>query len=254
MPVKNAVVSAASLCVAALSACSGVSTATGHQASAPAHSPSASPALTVAGDRPVPPSGSQDTRAQTPGAVCDSNTLASDHAQGMTVADGFDLAGFPAAADLLEHFLKGKGTEVAYRAGSPISEEVRTSSAFQAVNDKVQQAIWRQLKAGTTGVQLSSSQLPTVAFESENSDLYWAFRDTQGLTVTGRGSRVGGRFVGTLTYVIRDSYGFPASDTLDGFGPPMRYLQTACGAPQHEGGAHWFPDTVTVTLAFSQPG
>jgi hypothetical protein len=172
----------------------------------------------------------------------------------MTVADGFDLAGFPVAADLLEHFLKGKGTEVAYRAGSPISEEVRTSSAFQAVNDKVQQAIWRQLKAGTTGVQLSSSQLPTVAFESENSDLYWAFRDTQGLTVTGRGSRVGGRFVGTLTYVIRDSYGFPASDTLDGFGPPMRYLQTACGAPQHEGGAHWFPDTVTVTLAFSQPG
>jgi len=22
---------------------------------------------------------------------------------------------------------------------------------------------------------------------------------------------------------------------------PMRYLQTACGAPQHPGGARWFP-------------
>jgi hypothetical protein len=143
---------------------------------------------------------------------------------------------------------------VDYRAGSQISKEVRTSSAFHAVNDKVQQAIWHQLKSGAADVQLSSSQLPTVAFESENSDLYWAFRGTQGLTVTGRGSRVQGRYTGTLTYVIRDSYGFPASDTLDGFGPPMRYLQTACGAPQHEGGAHWFPDTVTVTLPLSQPG
>jgi hypothetical protein len=34
----------------------------------------------------------------------------------------------------------------------------------------------------------------------------------------------------------------------------MRYLQTVCGAPQHAGGAHWFPDTITVTVPFSQPG
>jgi hypothetical protein len=58
---------------------------------------------------------------------------------------------------------------------------------------------------------------------------------------------------GTLSYVIRDSYGFPPSDTLQGFGAPMRYLQTACGAPQHPGGAHWFPDAITVTVPFSQP-
>ena len=62
--------------------------------------------------------------------------------------------------------------------------------------------------------------------------------------------RENGRYTGTLSYVIRDSYGFPASDTLDGFGPPMRYLQTACGAPQHAGGARWFPDTITVTVPF----
>ena len=56
-----------------------------------------------------------------------------------------------------------------------------------------------------------------------------------------------------MTFVIRDSYGFSADDTLDGFGPPMRYLQTTCGAPQHAGGAHWFPDAITVTVPFNQP-
>jgi hypothetical protein len=43
-------------------------------------------------------------------------------------------------------------------------------------------------------------------------------------------------------------------DTLGGFGPPMRYLQTVCGAPRHAGGARWFPDSVTVTVPFVQPG
>ena len=90
-----------------------------------------------------------------------------------------------------------------------------------------------------------------MAFDSRTSDLYWGFRGTQGLTVTGSGHRENGRYVGTLSYVIRDSYGFPAGDTLEGFGPPMRYLQTACGAPQHAGGARWFPDTITVTVPFS---
>ena len=92
-----------------------------------------------------------------------------------------------------------------------------------------------------------------MAFESKDSDLYWGFRGTQGLTVTGSGGRKNGRYAGTLSYVIRDSYGFPASDTLHGFGAPMRYLQTACGAPQHPGGAHWFPDTIAVTVPFNQP-
>ncbi|MBO0813913.1 MAG: hypothetical protein J2P30_01975 [Actinobacteria bacterium] len=169
------------------------------------------------------------------------------------MADGFALAGFPVAAELLTHFLKGNGTVVNYQAGSPISKKALSSSAFRAVNRAVQKAILRQLKAGKTRVQLSGAQLPTVAFESRDSDLYWGFRGTQGLTVTGSGSRRNGRYTGTLSYVIRDSYGFPASDTLHGFGAPMRYLQTACGAPQHPGGAHWFPDTITVTVPFSQP-
>jgi hypothetical protein len=201
----------------------------------------------------VPPNGSQDTHAQTPKAACDSARFAADEVVGSNVAGGFAVAGFPASADLLTHFLQGQGTEVDYRAGSPISQEAVSSSAFQAVNNKVQRAILRQLKAGRTRVRLSRAQLPTVAFESKNSDLYWGFRGTQGLTVTGNGSRKDRRYAGSLTYVIRDSYGFPRSDTLHGFGAPMRYLQTACGAPQHPGGAHWFPDTITVTVPFSQP-
>ena len=145
------------------------------------------------------------------------------------------------------------GTGVNYRAGSPIAKKARASEAFRALNADVQNAILGQLKAGRTRVRLSAAQLPAVAFESTSSDLYWGFRGTQGLTVTGRGTRENGRYAGTLSYVIRDSYGFPVGDTLDGFGPPMRYLQTVCGAPRHAGGAHWFPDTITVTVPFNRP-
>ena len=84
------------------------------------------------------------------------------------------------------------------------------SSAFRAVNNEVQDAILRQLKAGRTRLRLSAGQLRAVAFESRTSDLYWAFRGTQGLSVTGNGRRENGRYAGTLSYVIRDSYGFPA--------------------------------------------
>ncbi len=252
LPVKKAIISIASACVlAALSGCSAGSSATASPSPVAARTAWAAFHFTVAGDNPVLPSGSQDTHAQTPGTVCDSATFTSDEALGNRVAAGFELAGFPVAADLMTHFLKGTGAAVNYRAGSQISEEARASSAFRALNSEVQQAILSQLRAGKTRVQLSVAQLPAVAFESQGSDLYWAFRGTQGLTVTGSGSRVNGRYTGTVTYVIRDSYGFPADDTLDGFGPPMRYLQTACGAPQHAGGAHWFPDSVTVTVPFT---
>lgn len=264
MPAKRLVLSAASVCVvAALAGCSGASPAT---ESRPAVSPSSATAVrtavssaaagfafTVAGVRPVLPNGSQDTHAQTPAATCDRTTFSADKALAGKVAAGFALAGFPASAELLTHFLSGKGTAVGYQAGSPISKQALASSAFRAVDREVQQAILGQLKAGRTRIRLPAALLPTVAFESKASDLYWGFRGTQGLTVTGSGTRENGRYVGTLSYVIRDSYGFPVSDTLGGFGRPMRYLQTVCGAPQHPGGAHWFPDTITLTVPFSHP-
>jgi hypothetical protein len=262
-PVK-AVISVASLgMLAALSGCAllpgsaSSSPSADPPAPATAHSTAHSPAgavafpFTVTGNRPVSPNGSQDT--YTPGASCASATFASDHALGVRVARGFGLTGFPAAAALLTHFLQGKGTAVDYRAGSAISKKARASSAFLTVDSEVQAAILSQLKAGRIRVRLSAAQLPEVAFESRTSDLYWGFRGTQGLAVTGSGHRAHGRYTGTLTYVIRDSYGFPVGDTLGGFGAPMRYLQTACGSPRHKGGARWFPDTITVTVPFSHP-
>ncbi len=210
-------------------------------------------AFTVSGVRPVLPNGSQDTRAQGAGTVCDSAQLASDKQLGNEIADGFGAANFPAAADLLRHFLAGRGTRVDYPAGSRISRLAAVSSAFLMMNRQVQAAIASRLKAGDAQVRLAAGQLPTVTFSDSTSDLYWSFRGTQGLTVTGSGRREQGRYVGTLTYVIADSYGFPVDDTLGGFGPPMRYLQTVCGAPQNAEGAHWFPDSVTVTTRFDQP-
>ncbi len=263
IPAKEAVIAAASPCVAAaLPGCSSaapsvtdppVPTTVHSTAHSTAHPAKAAFAFTVAGDRPVLPSGSQDTYAQTPNARCDSATFAADKALGARVARAFALADLPVSANLLAHFLTGQGTGVNYRAGSPIAKKARASEAFRALNKEVQKAILGQLKAGRTRVRLSAAQLPAVAFESTSSDLYWGFRGTQGLTVTGRGSRENGQFTGTLRYVIQDSYGFPVGDTLSGFGPPMRYLQTACGAPRHAGGARWFPDTITVIVPFSRP-
>jgi hypothetical protein len=209
--------------------------------------------ITVSGRNPVTPNGSQDTSAAAAGAACDRSTLAADERTGEDTAAGFAFAGFPAAASLLTHFLQGTGTAVDFRAGSALSEQARASSPFQAVSQLVQAEVLRQLKAGARQVRLTAGQLPAVAFETPNSDLYWGFRGTQGMTVSGRLTRTAGRYTGTLQYVIWDSYGFPADDTLAGFGPPMRYLQTTCGAPQHPGGARWFPDTITVTVPFSQP-
>ncbi len=244
MPAKESIISAASLrivavlsgCVAVLSGCSAASPAAGSPPATAVPSATHAPsAFSVTGVRPVLPNGSQDTHAQTPEAACDSATFTADKALGVRVAEGFALARFPASAHLLTHFLAGKGTEVDYRAGSLVSRKALASRAFRAVNNEVQEAVLSQLKAGRTRLRLSAAKLPTVAFESRTSDLYWGFRGTQGLTVTGSGRREHGRYVGTLTYVIHDSYGFPATDTLDGFGPPMRYLQTVCGAPAHRG-------------------
>jgi hypothetical protein len=84
-------------------------------------------------------------------------------------------------------------------------------------------------------------------------DLYLGFRGTQGLDVRGGGTIARRGYAGRLSYVIRDSYGFPPQDTLAGIGTAMRYLQVNCGRPPVHGGARWFPDAITVTVPFRQP-
>jgi hypothetical protein len=228
--------------------------ATGHSAASAAARPRpTAAAITIAGDHPVPPNGSQDTYTQAAEASCATSTFTTDKALGGKIAAGFSSAGLPVSAELLTHFLRGTGAGVDFRAGSAISKQALASAAFQGMDSQVQTAILSQLKARRTSVRLPAAQLPAVTFASSGGDLYWGFRGTQGLTVTGTVHRANGRYTGRLSYVIRDSYGFPADDTLAGFGAPMRYLQTTCGAPQHPGGAHWFPDTITVTTPFSHP-
>jgi hypothetical protein len=179
--------------------------------------------------------------------------FAADEALGTEVVGAFATAQLPASALLLAHFLNGTGTEIDFPVGSPISDKAKASRPFKKLNTAIQAEVVRQLKAGNHQINLAAPPLKTVLFNDITSDLYWGFRGTQGLTVSGSGSIQNGNYVGTLTYIIKDSYGFPPGDRLDYFGPEMRYLQTACGAPQHKGGAHWFPDTITVTVPFSQP-
>jgi hypothetical protein len=248
-----------------LPGCSGTPTAQASAAQASAAQASAAQAsatrqataawwgFTVSGVHPVAANGSQDTQAQAGGAACANGQLAVDAALGGQIVSGFTAASFPVAAQLLKHFLAGSGTAVNYPASSQIAKLALASVPFATVRGEVTAAIMRQLAAGRKTVRLDAAQLPLATFSSTSSDLYWGFRGTQGLTVTGSGIRKDGKYVGALTYVIRDSYGFPVGDTLDGFGPPMRYLQTVCGAPQHPGGAHWFPDSITVTMPFNQP-
>ena len=139
-----------------------------------------------------------------------------------------------------------------FGAGSHISREARASSAFQGLSRHIQSAVLSQLRAGRSHVQLTEPALRTIRFAlpASSQDLYLGFRGTQGLDVRGTGTITGHRYTGRLTYVIHDSYGFPTRDQLLGFGPAMRYLQVNCGNPPTPGGAHWFPDSITVTVPF----
>ena len=139
-----------------------------------------------------------------------------------------------------------------FGARSQISREARASSAFRSLNRDVQATALSQLRAGRSRVRLTGPVLRTIRFAgpAASRDLYLGFRGTQGLDVRGTGTMTGRRYTGRLTYVIRDSYGFPPRDQLLGFGPAMRYLQVNCGSPATPGGARWFPDSITVTVPF----
>jgi hypothetical protein len=208
--------------------------------------------FTVTGSLPVLPSGSQDTHASVPNSVCDPAQFARAEAEGKLVASGFSLIGAPDAGTLLRHFLAGSFSAVNFPAGSTVSEDLLTNPDFQSLNAAVQAEMKRQLNTRNSAVMLTSPTLRRITL-STPADLEWSFSGTQGLEVTGSGAFTGGDYIGSLTYTVEDSYGFSASDTFRGIGAGMRYLQTACGNPPYSGGAHWFPDSITVTVAFDLP-
>lgn len=209
--------------------------------------------FTVSGSLPVQPNPSQDTHDQTPTAKCNAVHFRAAEAVGATLATEWATAGLTASAKLMTNFLAGTGAEVDFPAGSATSNEAKARSVFKQLDKAVQAEVVRQLNAGNNHPVLTAPTLTRITFGGKTSDLFWGFRGTQGLIVSGNGSLQNGHYIGTLQYVIQDSYGFPPKDKLLYFGPQMRYLQTNCGAPYHSGGAHWFPDTITITVPFNQP-
>jgi uncharacterized protein YraI len=212
--------------------------------------------FTVRGSHPVPSSNnqSQDTHASTPGAICDPARLVADSDLGSDAATGFGLIGAPTAESLLNHFLGGSGNEVDFSAGTAISADAKASSEFSKLNTTIQAQLLQELKAGYSAAVLPSSVVSPPNFETDGShELHWGFGGTQGLSITGSGSLRSGRYVGTINYIIWDSYGFTTQDKFDGIGPQMRYLQTVCGAPQDKFGAHWFLDSISISVPFNQP-
>jgi len=153
--------------------------------------------------------------------------------------------------------LGGTGNEVDHSDASNTATEIQASPEFTAENNAIIAYIGEQLATGATTIHLpaGSNNVHALAFLNwaAEQDLYFAFRRTNEIYVSGSGSLVGFNYVGSLTYTIRESYGFNKDDVLFGIGTDMRYLQTTCGAPYYPGGAHWFTVPATVTVPFSIP-
>jgi hypothetical protein len=174
----------------------------------------------------------------------------------------------PDAANLLAHWWAGSGQPVNYGATSVLAAKAAQFPGFKAMNSKVQEYVRAELAGGVSNITVPSSpsyspttQRPLVLMNFNNvvnfPALYWAFRATQGIKVTGTLTDQAGRYTGQLTYVISDTYGFRGNDTSRLTGPftrAMNYLQTNCGHPKFTAGPLWFSDTLTVPVKFSAAG
>jgi hypothetical protein len=164
---------------------------------------------------------------------------------------GMSLA--PTGRQLLSHFLDGNGTAVDFSNSSSVASEIKASSAFKALDAKVQNYAASLARGGQHSFTVNSASYRVILGDHMWDNLYLSFRGTQGLDVAGSFHQAAGRFKGTVSYVIRDAYGFGLNDNFFGVGAEMHFLQSECGAPDYPGGAHWFRDSVTVTVPFDQP-
>jgi hypothetical protein len=227
----------------------------------------ATPAISVTGSVPYTPD-SAETVVTPPSASCSRLYKAVDLGLYVSELAAFKADGAPDAANLLAHWWAGSGQPVNYGSNSDLAVKADDFPAFEAMNSKVQAYIREKLAAGLTSIHVPAShgyspttQLPLVVMDFNNvvnfPSLYWAFRATQGIRLTGSIRDQGTRYTGKLTYVISDTYGFEANDTshLTGaFTRAMNYLQTNCGHPKFTAGPLWFSDTLTVAVNFSAPG
>lgn len=220
--------------------------------------------FTVTGNDPVPNQTADRSSDQGSGAPAGETCRRARHlaarAEGSFVAQAAATLGAVQAHDLMVHFLDGSGAPVNYGPASALARQAVHNTEFAELNREVRNEVTRQLEAGQRRVTLSSgflsSKLPNFNDFRESPNLYLSFRGTQGVKVTGHGVITGGRYKGTISYKISDVYGFSdqAKFVILGrsVGQDMHYLQTVCGAPAHENGAHWFKDSVTVTVPYRQ--
>jgi hypothetical protein len=222
------------------------------------------PTLSVQGSIPYSPDPGET--AETPlSASC--NRLYKGFDLGLYVSEiaAFKADRAPDAANLLAHWLAGSGQPVNYGGNSALAAKAAEFPAFQAMNSQVQAYVREKLADGLTNITVPANQgysptnqRPLVLMNFNDvvnfPALYWAFRATQGIKVTGTIRDQGSRYTGRLTYVISDTYGFRANDTSRLTGPftrAMNYLQTNCGHPKFAAGPLWFSDTLTVPVNFS---
>jgi len=176
---------------------------------------------------------------------------------------------FPSdARNLFQHWLDGTGTQVSLGQNTGLDRELLSYPGFVNMNNEVQIYAANRLEQGQTTVTLPTPLSPLSA-PSESSpltlldftnrgrypDLYWAFRGTQGLAVSGSGSEDNGRYTGKLTYTIYDTYGFGPNvngSITSQVTSDMNYLQTHCGWPKYPR-PRWFSDSFTVTVPFNRP-
>ena len=221
--------------------------------------------FTITGHKPLPqppspPDPSSEFAEGSPqlARTCSHLRATADHAAGEAVAVGMKVAS-PAGARFLRHFLAGNGTAVDLADGSGLAADAKRSGIFKKLDKKVQQQAKKLLDAGQRTADVTSvMKNPDFAaldilHPKAALALSEAFGGTQGLDISGSGFRENDTYTGTITYVIRDIYGFYAKSKFLGVGPEMHYLQGVCGAPWYKHGAHWFPDSVTVTIPFDQP-
>lgn len=190
-------------------------------------------------------------------AECDSGQAANDRLDAEKWVHKFRLGGAFDGADFLQHFLDGSGTPINRSNNSFLADEVKVTSVFGRLNGQIQKAAKQLLDSKkpadvTDAMYPPDFPIPRHHIPSPNLATAAAFGGTQGLDITGDVYEENGFYHGTITYIIRDVYGFYPKPAFMGMGPKMHYLQGTCGAPSYPKGARWFYDSVTVTVPFNQ--